>query len=929
MLALRGAYRPVLRSAVRINTQSARGHFEKANSVARNVGRREVLVRQLRLKSTPAAGQLTLPTRKRMLLPNTITPTHYDITLQPDLVKFTFGGNVVIELDVLKSTNSIEFHAKEIKFSKRQTFVTQGGSTLKITSIKENKKDNIIKLTLPNKLSKGKAQLTIKFDGILNDQMAGFYRSSYKDNSGKDQIMATTQLEAIDARRCYPCWDEPAHKAVFTVSMIHDSSLTAISNMPVSRSERLSDDKTLTKFLPSPVMSTYLLAFCLGKFEFIQRQTSDGTLIRCLCVPGKDRINQMEFAMKVAVDCLEFYNKYFGIKYPLPKLDMIAIPDFSAGAMENWGLITYREVLMLIDKDKASVDQLQLVATVVTHEIAHQWFGNLVTMQWWDGLWLNEGFANWMQTYSADALFPKWNIWEQYISQEQSLALRLDSLRSSHPIEVDIYRAETVEEVFDHISYSKGGCVVRLVHSLIGQTAFRNGLRQYLSKHSYANTESDHLWQAWEQAAKEEGITIPLTKIMSTWTHQMGFPLLTVSEGSKKGFFNVSQEWFLSDGSKKPNDDKKLWYVPLVTNTTNGPPKYLTTRKMEIDLSGKSAFTKLNFGQSAPLRVKYSPKMLSKLCTALQQGKLPAIDRIGLLSDYNALANANKIQVTELISLLVMYTKTEDNDKVWEIISGCWKSLLDGLRKVNTTTHSNAKKTVASLLQKKATDLGWVHRPDDSDNTKRLRGLILGLYVEVSTDSSLVKKAGFSLKKLPKTADIRSIAMKHIVRHDTTQSSAKHLREMYRKSDDNVFKNSVHGAVAQTTLVPTLKETLSWGLNSGEVRTQDYIYIVSHTAMNPKGAKLTTEFIRDNYSKLYEALGKTSMMLFGRFAKVSFGGCDSVEEIEKMKLFWESKRLDLLKLTIQQTVESSNLRLRIIEQLRDSDASNPDYWKLL
>merc|ERR1719410_1854125 len=310
--------------------------------------------------------------------------------------------------------------------------------------------------------------------------------------------------------------------------MVYPANLTAVSNMPQSRTEIQADGRRRDVFMPTPKMSTYLLAFCIGEFEFVSDQTKGGVLVRVFACPGN--ISKCGYALKSAINALDFYDDFFGLKYPLPKLDMIAIPDFAAGAMENWGLVTYREVALLCDEATVSATQKQRICTVITHELAHQWFGNLVTMEWWDDLWLNEGFANWMQTFAADQLHPEWDIWESYVGTEQQRALQLDALRSSHPIQVPIKEAHEVEEVFDAISYCKGGSVVRMIYAVLGQEKFQEGLRLYFDRHQYGNTDTTDLWKAWSDVSGK-----PIGNMMNSWTEQMGFPVLKVLQDPLEG----------------------------------------------------------------------------------------------------------------------------------------------------------------------------------------------------------------------------------------------------------------------------------------------------------------------------------------------------------------------------------------------------------
>eukprot|EP00667_Euglena_gracilis_P009005 EG_transcript_9139 len=359
--------------------------------------------------------------------------------------------------------------------------------------------------------------------------------------------MAVTQFQAADARRCFPCWDEPAPKAVFDITLVVPSDVNAVSNMPVSQVECLPNKTKRVSFLPSPKVSTYLLAIAVGEFESTQTVTSGGTLLRVLCTPG--RIAKCGYALRFAARVLEFYNGFFGVPFPLPKVDMLAVPDFAAGAMENWGLVTYREAAVLCDEETAATSQKQGICTCVAHELAHQWFGNLVTMQWWDDLWLNEGFANWTETFAVNSLNPEWRRWEQFVSWDQQAALRMDAMRSSHPIQVPIAHASEAEEVFDAISYSKGGSLVRLMYAVLGHEHFQAGLRLYFQRHAYGNTETTDLAQAWADVSGK-----PIPQLLKSWTEKMGFPLIRVLQDpfETDGQLAVEQQWFLADCTCRP-----------------------------------------------------------------------------------------------------------------------------------------------------------------------------------------------------------------------------------------------------------------------------------------------------------------------------------------------------------------------------------------
>jgi len=409
----------------------------------------------------------------RVLLPETMEPMRYDLKLTPNLEQFTFEGEVTVRVQTAVEkhleTKEVIMHAKELAFHSATfrpvnncTIGNTASDVVEADEIRTNIKATTVAFVFPHALPLGsEVDITIRYTGFLNNQMAGFYRSQYKDIHGNTKYMASTQFESLDARRAFPCWDEPSRKAVFSVALVVDSHLTCMSNMPEKCVSTIANNKKQITYLDSPKMSSYLLAFVVGEFDYVQEMTKHGVTIRLYTPPGKS--NQGDYALKCAIDALDLFDDFFNVPYPLPKLDLVAIPEFAMGAMENWGLVTFREVDLLIDPIKASNSQKQRVCVVVAHELAHQWFGNLVTMAWWDDLWLNEGFASWAENYACDKLHPDWKMWEQFVTDHMAAALRLDSLRSSHPIQVPIHHAEEVEQVFDAISYCKGGCVVRMV----------------------------------------------------------------------------------------------------------------------------------------------------------------------------------------------------------------------------------------------------------------------------------------------------------------------------------------------------------------------------------------------------------------------------------------------------------------------------------
>ena len=463
--------------------------------------------------------------------------------------------------------------------------------------------------------------------------MAGFYRSSYQGKDGKKKYLATSQMEPTDARRTFPCFDEPALKAAFSVTLVADKNLTCLSNMDIVGEEDTKSvygghAKKAVKFRKTPLMSTYLLAFIVGELNYIETKKFR-VPIRVYAPPDKE-IEQGRFSLDLAAKTLDFYEKQFDSDFPLPKMDMVAIPDFSAGAMENWGLITYRVVDLLFDEKTGGASTRQRVAEVVQHELAHQWFGNLVTMDFWDGLWLNEGFATWMSWYSCNSFFPEWKVWQGYVTDNLQHALALDSLRSSHPIEVPVKRADEINQIFDAISYSKGSCVLRMISKYIGEETFIKGIRQYLKKHAYGNTQTGDLWAALSEASGKD-----VERVMDIWTKNVGYPVVTVTENPKDQEIHVKQNRFLRTADVKPEEDKTLYPVSLGLRTKQGVDEtlMLSTRDMTFKVSDLD-FYKLNADHAGLYRTSYGPERLRKLGEAAKNGLLTVEDRAGMIAGW-------------------------------------------------------------------------------------------------------------------------------------------------------------------------------------------------------------------------------------------------------------------------------------------------------
>ncbi|GFY96739.1 aminopeptidase M1 [Actinidia rufa] len=497
--------------------------------------------------------------------------------------------------------------------------------------------------------------------------------------------MAVTQFEPADARRCFPCWDEPACKATFKIALEVPSEVAALSNMPVVE-EKLNGNIKTVHYQESPIMSTYLVAVVIGLFDYVEDFTSDGIKVRVYCQVSK--ANQGKFALDVAVKTLDLYKKYFAVPYSLPKLDMIAIPDFVAGAMENYGLVTYCETALLYDEKHSAASNKQTVATVVAHELAHQWFGNLVTMEWWTHLWLNEGFATWVSYLATDSLFPEWKIWTQFLD-ESSEGLRLDGLAESHPIEacliwnifsfqVEINHACEIDEIFDAISYRKGASVIRMLQSYLGPECFQRALASYIKRYACSNAKTEDLWAVLEDESGE-----PVNKLMNSWTKQKGYPVVTVRVKDQKLEFDQSQ--FLLSGSH--GDEQWIVPITLCCCSYDARKNFLLQAKSEsLDtkeflgcsisqgcLKETGAWIKINVDQTGFYRVKYDDELAGRLRYAIEAKFLSATDRFGILDDSYALCMACQQPLASLLSLMCAYREELEYTVLSNLISISYK----------------------------------------------------------------------------------------------------------------------------------------------------------------------------------------------------------------------------------------------------------------
>ncbi|NXD65362.1 AMPN Aminopeptidase, partial [Eolophus roseicapillus] len=605
-------------------------------------------------------------------LPTTLVPEFYEVTLQPFLTPdannmYIFKGNSSVVFVCMKATDLILIHSKNLNYTLQGSFhaslqAVDGSSVPSISRTWLQPTTQYLVVQLGSPLQQGQRyRLFSIFTGELADDLAGFYRSEYMDESGT-KVVATTQMQAADARKAFPCFDEPAMKANFTVTLIHPSDHEAISNMPVKSTRQQEIDGNtwnITEFQTTPRMSTYLLAFIVSQFTYVH-STSENVLIRIWGRPVAIAEGQGEYALQVTGPILNFFERHYNTAYPLPKSDQVGLPDFNAGAMENWGLVTYRENSLLFDDAYSSIGNKERVVTVIAHELAHQWFGNLVTLRWWNDLWLNEGFASYVEYLGADSAEPSWNIKDLMVLNEVYTVMATDSLTTSHPLsftEDEINTPAEISEVFDSIAYSKGASVLRMLSEFLTEDVFKEGLQSYLHTFAYGNTVYTDLWVHLEEAVQRSSLQLPsnVSSIMDRWTLQMGFPVITVNtlDGS------VRQNHFLLDRDsvvERPSVFNYTWIVPItwMTLQTMGGRQWLTSvseTKPEFKVSSPN-WLLLNLNVSGYFRVNYNQENWDQLLNQLSTNHeaIPMINRAQIIDDAFNLARAHYVSVTLALS---------------------------------------------------------------------------------------------------------------------------------------------------------------------------------------------------------------------------------------------------------------------------------------
>jgi len=824
----------------------------------------------------------------RYRLPRTVVPRRYDLTLEPDLDEGTFTGSEVVTLSVEELVDEIVLNADDLEVGPGR--LEGPGGSLEVSSVRLDPETERAHLLLSGTAEPGEWRLSLEFSGRLSDQLEGFYRSTFKDDDGTTHTIATTQFESTDARKAFPCWDEPDLKAVFGVTLIAPEGMLAISNGPEIEREDLGDGRVRVKYDDTMVMSTYLVAFVVGPLEATEPVDVDGVPLRIVHRPGKGDLTA--FPMDVGAFSLRFFAEYYGIPYPDKKMDMIGLPDFAQGAMENLGAVTYRESLLLIEPEKATQPEVASVADVIAHELAHMWFGDLVTMRWWNGIWLNEAFATLMELLAVDAYRPDWERWSSFL-RSRAIAFEVDALEHTRSIEYPVRSPDDAAGMFDILTYTKGAAVLRMLEQYLGGERFRDGIRRYLDEHRFGNTETHDLWDAIEKATGE-----PVRRIMDGWIWQGGYPL--VSARLKEGSVELSQRRYLVSGK----EDDTVWDIPLLVRTVAGTePILVEPGGVAFDAPGEGPIV-VNAGVHAFVRVDYDDELLGRLTAAL--GSLSTDERTQLVDDTWAAVVAGRRSAVDFCRFAESF-RGETELPVWQsLLQGlawCERFLTDGPRE-------HYRSWIRGLLWPAMERIGWEPREGERDLDKPLRGALMsalgvlgadpqafGMAMEIERESRGDGKVDPSLV----AASVGIVAAggtpedfdRYLEAIGSARTPQEELRYLYALPE---FRDAM---LLDRTVGMTLTD---------EIRSQNVPGVLARSMANRDNGSRAWAFVKDHWDEIVSRVAPTTLIYVADGVRY----LTEPDQVKDAAAFFEAHPIPQSSLQLQQILE----RQRVNERFR-------------
>ncbi len=839
-------------------------------------------------------------------LPRTVVPSRYDIRLEPDLTTFTFTGAETVAVTVTQPVTEIWLNALELTITavsiENDRRESQRGSA---TAEPANERS---RLAFATPIPPGAWRLRLEFTGTLNDKLRGFYRSTYKDPSGVPHVLAATQFEATDARRAFPCWDEPDFKAVYASTLVIDPALTAVSNTRVI-AERIEGGKKVVSFADTIKMSTYLVAYVVGELEATDPVMVGATPLRVWCVPGKTRL--AAFGQAIGAASLAFFEDYYGLPYPGDKLDLLAIPDFAAGAMENLGAITFRETALLVDETQATHNELERVADVVAHECAHMWFGDLVTMSWWNGIWLNEAFATFLEMLAVDAWKPQWRRWTSF-GVARAAALLVDGLHATRPIEFPVGAPREADAMFDVLTYEKGASVLRMLEQYLGSASFREGVREYLRAHRFANADTGDLWSALGRASGQ-----PIPAVMDGWIFNPGYPLVSVRREGGDLILSQQRFTYLNQGGawgERPPvpPQTPIWKIPVQLRIEGGgtpeTPRVLL-EDAEHRLKVPAGFTSavVNAGGHGFYRTRYAPDLLEALVARLDT--LEPIERFDLVNDTWAAAMAGLVPVTDYLDLTARFRGERDRN-VWSVIIGSLHALN---RVIGPADRPGLEALVRDRVAPAVGALGWTAREGEDELTRQLRGDLVRALGTLGNDAATQARAAERYAAHErKTADVDANVLPALIAVLATVGDEPRYRaflERFRRATTPQEEQRYLYALAGFRQPALIEETLTRTVH-GEIRTQDAPFVNRAMLMTVHAREQAWRFVKSQWDTMDRLYPKHGLR---RMAEGVIGLATPALERD-VNDFFASRTIDLGGKTLAQDLEQLRIAVALGER---------------
>lgn len=844
---------------------------------------------------------------KNILLPQNVIPIHYDLQFQPSFKNFIFQGNSSIELVVKQRTSKLIFHGRHLNIQESSLRrVCHNCLPISIVAIGEDKELEQITLELNEELHPSETViLQVKYLGLLSDDLNGFYRSRYIASNGVESYIATTQFQTTFARKAFPCWDEPSLKATFDITLVVPKEMTALSNMNVI-SEKMNGSLKAVKFATTPTMSTYLVAFVVGDLGYVETFTEkehNGRKVPVRVYAPNGEEKKGEFAVNLGAKALDFYAEAFGIDYQLPKLDNVAIPDFDAGAMENWGLSLYRTVFLLDDPQTSYLVYRQRIAEVVAHELAHQWFGNLVTLSWWSDMWLNEGITTWASYLALASIFPEWDPWSLFVDTRYRSALLADSFLNSYPIRKDVVSTKQAKGMLNLMTFSKASSVLRMLSNYIGLSEFLKGLNFYLIRHQYSNVNTEDLYHDLSSV-----LHLNIESLFRNWIEQPGFPILSVRQHKDK--LILTQERYIAFGTIPEVQKTLVWSVPIKSVSKDSNviiDQLMETKQLTISMDGDYPFIKLNTNQEGFYRVNYSTELFDRLKKAIQEGHLSSNDKAGLISDIAALAQSGHAKTVDLFDIVV---SLKPNDQYL-----VWKEVAISLSSIQSVWYEQSKRVRHQLTQLQrelfypiVVDLGFEFKSDEKTSIRQLRLLAIQQTGYTCEEETFSKSRQLFLdyisgKQNAIPSDLISIIFSINLRCGP-RTVFYQLLHLYLIRKDQQARLTILNVIGDTPHEDQISQLIHFNYSS-HIRNQDKFHIVRSLGKNPKARLILWNWYKENLDKLLDDF-QESIGIFQIITEASIVKFSSKAMLIEIEDFFERKNSEKFPISIQQYINEVN-----------------------